>query len=90
VTTSVNKRAPSCKIICVVVYVGELWDAAAGGRSESVFAMGHGVQDSRVEDLDGAKGKRGRWPVDVGGLRVPMADAATGGHSLGESVKKSV
>ena len=40
-----------------------------------------------MEDLAMAKGKRGRWPIDVGELGVPMADAATGGHSVGEPIK---
>ena len=41
-------------------YVGELRDAAIGGRSESMSTVSHGVQDSRVEDLAGAEGERGR------------------------------
>ena len=40
-------------------YVGELWDAAAEGRSENASAVGHGVQDSRVDDLSGAEGEHG-------------------------------
>jgi hypothetical protein len=40
-----------------------------------------------VEDLARNEGKHGRWPIDVGELRVPMADAAAGGHSMGKSIK---
>jgi hypothetical protein len=60
---------------------------AAMGHFESVSVIDHGVQDSRVEDLARTEGEHGRWPIDVGELRVPMADAATGGHSMGESIK---
>ena len=33
-----------------------------------------------------AKDGRGRWPIDVSGFGVPMVDAATRGHSMGESI----
>jgi hypothetical protein len=67
-------------------YVGKLWDAAAGGRSESMSAIGHGVQVSRMKNLARAEGEYRCWPVDVGELGVPQADAATSSSSVGESV----
>ena len=44
-------------------YVGELWDAASEGSSESVSAMNHGVQISRVEFRAMIQGGRGRCPL---------------------------
>ena len=74
-------------LVYITTYAGKLWDAAAGGRSKSVFAIGYGVQVSRMKNLSGAEGEFRRWPVDVGELRVPKADAVIGGHFVGESIK---
>ena len=43
-------------------YVGELWDAAPKGSSESVFAIGHGVWVPRAED----------WVMAEDGPLTPM------------------
>ena len=40
-----------------------------------------------MEDLVMAEGECGRWPIDVGELWFPWADAAIGGRSMGESIK---
>jgi hypothetical protein len=48
-------------------YVGEIWDAAPVGSSESVFAVGHKTQISKVEAWIVAEGRHGRWPFDTGG-----------------------
>lgn len=58
----------------------------AEDRSESMSTINPEIQASRVEDLAGAEGECGHWPVDVGELGVPKADAATRGHFVDKSV----
>jgi hypothetical protein len=51
-----------------------------------MFAIGHGVQDSRLENLARAEGERRRWPIDVDELWVPMKVTVAGGCFMGESI----
>jgi hypothetical protein len=65
-------------------YVGELWDVATGGSSESV-SVGHGTQISMAEVWAMAVDGHRCWPSDAGELVVFMVDVATVGHSASES-----
>ena len=51
-----------------------------------MYVVGHGVWVSRVEDLARAEDGCGRWPFDTDELGVQVMNAATVGHSMGESI----
>ena len=66
-------------------YIGELWDAASKGSSESVSVVDHGILNSRTKVWATTKGERRRWLFDADELIVFMVDVATVGHSMSES-----
>jgi hypothetical protein len=66
-------------------YVGELWNAAVGGSSETMSVAGHRTKISMAEVWAATIGGRGHWPFDVGELAVFTMDVVTVGHSTSES-----